>query len=143
MSNNKYTLSIYDTISGKFVDVAVTKELYDVYRRMTWNMEKRDQAFKAHEIQMSCLDWEDGETREYPSNELTPLQLVENTETIFELYEALGMLETREVELIRAIYFAGKTQREFGAERGESQQSISAKKFRIFKKIRDFFKKQL
>jgi hypothetical protein len=36
--SKKYTLSIYDTISGKFVDVAVTKELYDVYRRMTWKM---------------------------------------------------------------------------------------------------------
>ena len=76
MSKNKYTLSIYDTISGKFVDVDVTKELYDAYRRMTWNIEKSDQVFNAHEIQMSTLDWDDGETREYPSNELTPLQLV-------------------------------------------------------------------
>ena len=143
MSKNKYTLSIYDTISGKFVDVDVTKELYDAYRRMTWNIEKSDQVFNAHEIQMSTLDWDDGETREYPSNELTPLQLVENAETILELYEALSMLETKDVELIRAIYFAGKTQGEFGAERGESQQSISAKKFKIFKKLREFFKKRL
>ena len=133
MSKNKYTLSIYDTISGKFVDVDVTKELYDAYRRMTWNIEKSDQVFNAHEIQMSTLDWDDGETREYPSNELTPLQLVENAETILELYEALSMLETKDVELIR----------EFGAERGESQQSISAKKFKIFKKLRKFFKKRL
>ena len=80
MSKNNYTLSIYNTISGKFEDVAVTKELYDVYRRMTWNIEKSDQAFKAHEIQMSCLDWDGGETREYPSDELTPLQLVENAD---------------------------------------------------------------
>ena len=48
-------LKVYDTITGKMVDVEVTPEVYEAYMRTGWNIHDNNESFYKHEIQFSQL----------------------------------------------------------------------------------------
>lgn len=52
--NNK-VLKVYDTITGKMVDVEVTPEVYREYMRTEWGIKNNNNSFYEHEIQFSAL----------------------------------------------------------------------------------------
>jgi hypothetical protein len=52
--NNKI-VKVYDTITGKMVDVEVSQEIYTEYMRTEWGIKNNDNSFYNHEIQFSQL----------------------------------------------------------------------------------------
>lgn len=57
MSNEdqKYYLTVYNTCTGVYETVEVTKEVYIGYKRSKWKIENNDRSFYKHEIQLSGL----------------------------------------------------------------------------------------
>lgn len=67
-----------------------------------------------------------------------------DVETIFfrdmlhrELHNAISQLSIKDQKLIKALFFEGKTEEEYGKTLGVTQQSISKKKQRIIKKLKN------
>lgn len=50
-----YFVRAYNTCTGQYEMVQVTKEVYDVYRRTGWNIEDNDDSFYQHEIQFTSM----------------------------------------------------------------------------------------
>lgn len=55
MSEKAYILNIYNTMTGEFELVQVTKEVFQTYRRTKWHIEDSMERFYKHETQMSSL----------------------------------------------------------------------------------------
>ena len=57
MSNEdqKYYLTVFNTCTGVYETVEVTKEVYIGYKRSKWKIENNDRSFYKHEIQFSGL----------------------------------------------------------------------------------------
>ena len=55
MSEKAYILNIYNTMTGEFELVQVTKEVFKTYRRTKWHIEDSTERFYKHETQMSSL----------------------------------------------------------------------------------------
>ena len=55
MSEKAYILNIYNTMTGEFELVQVTKEVFQTYRRTKWHIEDSTERFYKHETQMSSL----------------------------------------------------------------------------------------
>ena len=54
-SDKKYTLTVFNTCTREYEEVAVTEEVYRAYYRTGWNIKDNNQSFFDHEIQMSGL----------------------------------------------------------------------------------------
>ena len=55
MTEKNYFLNIYNTMTGEFELVQVTKEVFQTYRRTKWHIEDSTERFYKHETQMSSL----------------------------------------------------------------------------------------
>ena len=55
MSEKAYILNVYNTMTGEFELVQVTKEVFQTYRRTKWHIEDSTERFYKHETQMSSL----------------------------------------------------------------------------------------
>ncbi len=55
MSEKTYILNVYNTMTGEFELVQVTKEVFQTYRRTKWHIEDSTERFYKHETQMSSL----------------------------------------------------------------------------------------
>lgn len=55
MSEKTYILNVYNTMTGEFELVQVTKEVFQTYRRTKWHIEDCTERFYKHETQMSSL----------------------------------------------------------------------------------------
>ena len=53
--NQKYYLTVFNTCTGVYETVEVTKEVYIGYKRSKWKIENNDRSFYKHEIQFSGL----------------------------------------------------------------------------------------
>ena len=42
---NKKTINVYDTITGQIVEVEVSQEVYEEYKRAGWREEKNNSSF--------------------------------------------------------------------------------------------------
>ena len=77
MSEKTYILNVYNTMTGEFELVQVTKEVFQTYRRTKWHIEDSTERFYKHETQMSSLIG--GENDGYGSMNLlimtTPLKI--------------------------------------------------------------------
>lgn len=51
--NEKFKISVYNTITRKEEEVEVSEEIYTTYRRTGWNIQDNNQSFYSHEIQWS------------------------------------------------------------------------------------------
>lgn len=49
MSEKAYILNIYNTMTGEFELVQVTKEVFQTYRRTKWHIEDSTERFYKHE----------------------------------------------------------------------------------------------
>ena len=56
------------------------------------------------------------------------------------LHDCLGLLHDGERALIRALFFEGKTEREYSAETGIPQQTINSRRARILTKLKKLMK---
>ena len=135
-----YTVKVYNTISNQFEDVAVTKEVYDAYRRTEWNIKDNNESFYEHEIQMSGLigGEDDGyeNFREFVNEENTPERNIVYAEIKKALLESVAELAEEERALVHALYWQGLSEREYSRRSGIPQRTINHRKIYILEKIR-------
>lgn len=140
MMERTYTVKVYNTISNQFEDVAVTKEIYDIYRRTEWNIKDNNESFYEHEIQMSGLigGEDDGyeNFREFVDEENTPERNIVYAEIKKALLESVAELAEEERALVHALYWQGLSEREYSRRSGIPQRTINHRKIYILEKIR-------
>ncbi|MFA6730714.1 MAG: sigma-70 family RNA polymerase sigma factor [Bacteroidales bacterium] len=141
MSKN-YTLNVYNTASGEYEDVEVTEEVYNIYRRTGWNMDKNDAKHSANSTPFSSLiGGDDGvyeNFSEFINDGDNPLHIMMDKLSCQMLRRALDALSDKEYCLISAIYIGGKSEREYAEETGIPPMTIHDRKVRILKKIKKF-----
>ena len=143
MSEKVYLLKVYNTITGEYESVQVTKEVFEEYRHMTWNMNKKDGQFAKHETTFSALiGGDDGcyeNFHEFINREDTPENAYLEEAVRQSLHNILGLLTPDEYRLLYALFFQEMTEEAYGRKIGVSRQAVHKRKIRILKKIKNFF----
>ena len=146
MSNEIYVLNVYNTTTGEYEKVRVTKAVFDEYMRSTWNMKNNSRRFYKNEIQFSGLiGYNDGEEEwleKYTDEENNPEDIVIEKMLISQLYNFMTLLTPDEYELIYTLYFRKVSENAFALRNGVTQQAVCKKKNRILKKLENFFENQ-
>ena len=144
MSKKTYIVESYDPATRKIERVTVTHEVYNAYRRSGWNIADNNQSFFKHEIQMSSLiGGEDGgydNFREFVGDPEAVDNAVAERMLLEALYKALDQLSESDCDLIRALYFEGKTLSEYGEEKGCSISTLSERRKRILRDLKKVLK---
>ena len=141
MSEKVYVLNVYNTMTGQYELIQVTKEVFQTYRRTKWNIEDSTKRFFKHETQMSSLIGGENEGyerfHEFIDYDNTPEnQAIE--EMVFQsLRNVLDLLPPKDYELVYELYFKNRTERECAQKLGMSQQAVHERKKRILKKIKN------
>ena len=141
---NKKTIKVYDTITGKIVDVEVTENLYNVYMRTEWGIKNNDNSFFEHEIQFSQLiggkDVAFENFHEFITDGDSKAHSPMTNSAIYDLRTTLSKLKSSDKELIYLIYYCGYTEQECTEILGTTQQNLSKKKNRILNNIHKLLK---
>lgn len=56
MSEKVYVLNVYNTMTGQYELIQVTKEVFQTYRRTKWNIEDSTERFFKHETQSDIAE---------------------------------------------------------------------------------------
>lgn len=132
---NKKTVKVYDTFTGKMVDVEVAPEVYEAYMRTEWNIHDNNETFYEHEIQFSQLIG--GEKNAFENfhefimdgDPTAERALGEAMKTY--LYKAIAALDEQDKKLIEMLFFCDMTERECADYFGINQKNINKKKQRV------------
>ena len=132
MSEKAYILNIYNTMTGEFELVQVTKEVFQTYRRTKWHIEDSTERFYKHETQMSSLigGENDGYERfhEFIDYDNTPENQAIEEMVRQSLRNILDLLPPKDYELIYELYFKNRSEKEYAQMLGVSQQAIHVRK---------------
>lgn len=143
MSEKVYLLKVYNTMTGEYESVQVTKEIFDAYRRTAWNIRADDRRFYAHQTQFSVLMGSEEDNfdnfQEFIDQERTPENSYLEESLRQSLRNILNLLTPDEYRLIYALFFQGLSEEAYGQKIGVSQQAVHKRKKRILKKIRSFW----
>lgn len=143
MNNKKYTLKVYNTITNEYEDVTVTEEIYITYRRTEWNLKKNEQKIKAKTIPLSSLKGgEDGayeNFNEFIAAEFNPELLFLSELAKETLNQAIAKLNNEEKELINALFFEGKSERDYAKKKGVCRNAVHKRKIKILFKLKNIF----
>lgn len=136
-----YKVSVFNTCTKKYEMVEVTEEVYMVYKRTEWNMDKSHISFSKHQTPLSLLSngFEDKPENlsEYIQNCKEAYEKDITTNELRDAIEqAMKNLSTRDRNLIQAIYFDGYNEMEYADKIGVSQQCINNRKKRILRILR-------
>ena len=146
-SDKKYTLTVFNTCTREYEEVAVTEEVYRTYCRTEWNIKDNNQRFFDHEIQMSgMIGSQDGayeNFREFVDTINTPENIALEQLAIEALYQAISALSAEEQALVQGLIFEGMTEREYAEQMGVYRNAIHEKKVRAIKKIKKFIENWL
>ena len=143
---SKNIVSVYDTITQRYVEIEVSEKIRTYYNRTQWNIDDNNKSFYKHEIQFSALKGNiNGELEIFQEfrteNDDVERRVIQNIK--FEkLYSCLNELSDDERRLIFAIYFENKTEAECASLLHTTQQNIHKKKRRILCKLNKFLKLQ-
>lgn len=120
----------------------MTEEVYNVYRRTGWNMDKNDAKHSANSTPFSSLiGGDDGayeNFNEFVNEDDNPLLIVTEKLSRQSLHSALDALSDEEYRLISAIYISGKSEREYAEETGIPPMTVHDRKVKILMKIKKF-----
>jgi len=145
MNKERFTVHIFDTLTGTIQDIEVTEEVYRVYRRTIWEIKNRDRSFRKHEILFSSLiggaDNGYEAFHEFVSDSDNPKLIVLDQLTLEQLATALGKLTPDEFDLIRAIFVSRKSEQTYADELGVYQNAVHKRKKRILKKLKTILTK--
>lgn len=109
---SKNIVSVYDTITKRYVEIEVSEKIRTYYNRTQWNIDDNNKSFYKHEIQFSALKGNiNGEFENFQEfrteNDDVERRVIQNIK--FEkLYSCLNELSEDERRLIFAIYFEKK-----------------------------------
>ena len=143
---SKNIVSVYDTITKRYVEIEVSEKIRTYYNRTQWNIDDNNKSFYKHEIQFSALKGNiNGELENFQEfrteNDDVERRVIQNIK--FEkLYSRLNELSDDERRLIFAIYFENKTENEDASFLHNTQQNINKKKRRILCKLNKLLKSQ-
>ena len=143
---SKNIVSVYDTITKRYVEIEVSEKIRTYYNRTQWNIDDNNKSFYKHEIQFSALKGNiNGELENFQEfrteNDDVERRVIQNIK--FEkLYSRLNELSDDERKLIFAIYFENKTENEVASFLHTTQQNINKKKRRILCKLNKLLKSQ-
>ena len=143
---SKNIVSVYDTITKRYVEIEVSEKIRTYYNRTQWNIDDNNKSFYKHEIQFSALKGNiNGELENFQEfrteNDDVERRVIQNIK--FEkLYSCLNELSDDERRLIFAIYFENKTENEVAWFLHTTQQNINKKKRRILCKLNKLLKSQ-
>ena len=116
MTEKNYFLNIYNTMTGEFELVQVTKEVFQTYRRTKWHIEDSTERFYKHETQMSSLigGENDGYERfhEFIDYDNTPENQAIEEMVRQSLRNILDLLPPKDYELIYELYFKNRSEKE-------------------------------
>lgn len=129
------TLKVYDTISGKMVDVEVSDEVFTEYKRAVWREEKNDSRFYNNEIQFSMLVGGDNDAYENFHEFIDFDDSIVETSINKKLVEKISELKRQERELIQLLYFKNLSEQECAIVLKTSRQNIHNKHVRVLAKI--------
>ena len=129
------TLKVYDTISGKMVDVEVSDEVFTEYKRAVWREEKNDSRFYNNEIQFSMLVGGDDDAYEDFHEFIDFDDSIVETSINKKLVEKISELKRQERELIQLLYFKNLSEQECAIVLKTSRQNIHNKHVRVLAKI--------
>lgn len=139
MKNIKYTINEFNTLTGEYVDIEITEDVYNCYRRTGWNMQKNNQKHTQNTVPFSSLcgpyDINDNFTV-FASEADNPEQICEANETREFLVKAIKKLPENERIVIELIFFKGFSAIETGKRLGISEQGVNKRKRSAFKKIK-------
>ena len=139
---DKYTVTVYNTCTGRYEEVEVTQEVYEVYKRTWWNIEKDDQRFHKFQSTFSELIGTEGIEN---FHEFVSLSKRKYEEELFEdsgkereefVRKALLKLNESESALITAIFYDGKTEFELAEAFHITHQAVNRRKKRCLRKLR-------
>lgn len=128
---SKNIVSVYDTITKRYVEIEVSEKIRTYYNRTQWNIDDNNKSFYKHEIQFSALKGNiNGEFENFQEfrteNDDVERRVIQNIK--FEkLYSCLNELSEDERRLIFAIYFENKMENEVACFLHTTQQNINQK----------------
>ena len=145
--NSEYKLSVFNTITRRYEEIEVTKEIYREYKRTEWAIENDDRSFREHQIVFSCL--KGGENNNYELfDEFVRASIEAEEENVCDVNDheefirkAVDSLKPKQREVIEELFFKGKTQVKYSEESGISQRTISNRKKAALKKLKEIFEK--
>lgn len=142
MTEKVYLLNVYNTFTGDFELVQVTKAVFDTYRRTKWNIKDNDKRFFDNEIQMSSLIGGECDSyenfREFVDYEDTPENAAIEEMLRQSLHNILNLLPPEDYELVYDLYYRDRTEPECARKLGISQQAVHKRKKRILRKLKNF-----
>lgn len=132
------TVKVYDTVTKKMIDVAVSEEVYVNFNRTKWNIEDNNESFYKHEIQFSQLfDNIDCQT-------VSDVDIEDSAMTKMLIEKMLSVLKTlpeKDITLIKLLFNDCRSESECASIMGTTQQNISKKKCRILCRLNELLKK--
>jgi len=135
-----HTLSVYDTLTGKYENVPVSEEVYRAYKRTGWNIDDNNASFYEHEIQFSQLiGGEDGSYEnfhEFVSDGNITADTALNSIRVEQLNAVLPTLTEKEREVLELLYYDGLSAAEAGTLLGISEQAVNKRRRAAFERIR-------
>lgn len=143
---SKNIVSVYDTITKRYVEIEASEKICTSYNRTQWNIDDNDKSFYKHEIQFSALKGNiNGELenfKEFRTDDDSVEKCIIRQAEYSELYKCLASLPDDEHSIIIMIYFCGKTEQEVADILHTSQQNVHKKKHRILCRLNKFLKSQ-
>jgi len=134
MSEQSYTLNIYNPATKQVEIVAVPKEIYDEYRRGGWTIENNERRFRKHETPFTDLRGNYENFAEFLSDDDELLARLLSQE----LQTAIMQLDENERDLLRALFVDGHSERDIATTKDVSQVAIHKQKRKIIKKLQKF-----
>ena len=138
MSQENHILSVYNTLTGRAEDVAVSETLYNGYRRGIWRIKSNDRIFHKNVIAFSELIGECERFREFRSDDDDPARLTERQLLLQELFHALALLPEDDRALLYAVFEEGRSERDIAAQLGVSQKDVNRRKRRLIIFLKNF-----
>ena len=142
MSEKVYLLKVYNTTTGEYESVQVTKEVFEAYRQTAWNIRADDRRFYSHQTQFSVLMGSEEDNfdnfQEFIDEDNTPENSFLESYARRSLHNILGLLTPDEYRLIYALFFQEMTEEAYGRKIGVSHQAVHKRKIRILKKLKSF-----
>jgi RNA polymerase sigma factor (sigma-70 family) len=121
-------------------EIYVNEDVYNEYMRATWREENRRRACEKHECSYDFLCEHDLDEQTVRGQALVD-EIVADKLLLEELYLALEELTADERDIINALFFEDKTERNLSAETGIPHSTIHSRKNAILKKLKKFFEK--
>lgn len=132
---------IYDSATGAYHDVEVSREIFNCYRRTAWGIQKNDKRFYAHEIQFSSLIGGLNQAFENFSEFRTtvgdPQQILCDAATRQRIAAAFEKLSPSERRILQLLVIEGHPEQWYADRTGLSQQTVHNRKKSALRKLQN------